>query len=244
MKALFSILMGLLLCIPAAQAQTGPTPEQVLGLVDQVRAPGPDFTFSVSAKLINKPDAIENTFEVMVREKKKSLVKYLKPVKQRGRVLLMDGPDMWIFIPGTSRSLRISPAQQLVGGVSHADVARVVFSLDYAAEAVETVEEDGKTLYKLALTAKGTNTPYRTITLYCTQQYEPTKAEFFSLSGKLLRTAYFEGYTMVLGKMRPMSIRMISAIAASENVVLSYDKMVVKETPNHFFQPSYLNQIR
>lgn len=232
----------LLFCAPVAQAQ--PTAQQVLESVDLVRAPGSDFVFSVNAKLLEKADAPDNTFEVKVRENTKSLVLYRKPVKQRGRVLLMDGPDMWIFIPGTSRALRISPAQQLVGGVSHADVARVVFNIDYDAKSVEVVNEGGEDLYKLGLTSKASNTPYRTIVLYCKQNYEPVKAEFFSLSGKLLRTAYFENYQMVLDKMRPMSIRMISAVAASENVVLNYSDMAVKETPKSYYQPSYLNQIR
>ena len=244
MKTLLPIVTTALLLFAAPLAQAQPTAQQVLESVDLVRAPGANFVFSVNAKLIEKSDAVDNVFEVKVRENTKSLVLYRQPVKQRGRVLLMDGPDMWIFIPGTSRALRISPAQQLVGGVSHADVARVVFNIDYSADSLEVVNEDGKNMYKLALTSKATNTPYRSITLYCLENYEPVKAEFFSLSGKLLRTAYFENYQMILGKMRPMSIRMISAVSASENVVLMYSDMAVKETPKSYYQPSYLNQIR
>lgn len=244
MRIISAILSTVLLLLAASTAFAQPTAQQVLESVDLVRAPGPNFVFSVNARLLEKNDAVDNVFEVKVRDNTKSLVLYRQPVKQRGRVLLMDGPDMWIFIPGTSRALRISPAQQLVGGVSHADVARVVFNIDYNANSVEVVNEGGQDLYKLALTSKASNTPYRSITLYCKSNYEPVKAEFFSLSGKLLRTAYFENYQMVLGKMRPMSIRMVSAVSASENVVLLYSDMAVKETPRSYYQPSYLNQIR
>lgn len=244
MKSLTALFSALLLAVSASLALAQPTAQQVLESVDLVRAPGANFVFSVNAKLLEKSNSVDNVFDVKVRDNTKSLVLYRKPIKQRGRVLLMDGPDMWIFIPGTSRALRISPAQQLVGGVSHADVARVVFNLDYNADSVEMVNEGGESLYKLGLTSKASNTPYRTIILYCKQNYEPVKAEFFSLSGKLLRTAYFENYQMVLGKMRPMSIRMISAISAAENVVLLYSDMEVKETPRSYYQPSYLNQIR
>lgn len=243
MKSILSIFVLCLTLLAGGQA-FGVTAQEALEAIDSVRAPGPDFVFTVNAKLLEKPDSTDNVFEVMVRENTKSLVKYIQPVKQKGRVLLMDGPDMWIFIPGTSRSLRISPAQQLVGGVSHADVARVVFSLDYTANTAVVVNEKGEDLYKLGLSSKASNTPYRTINLYCTPDFEPVKAEFFSLSGKLLRTAYYENYQMVLGKMRPMSIRMISAVSSSENVQLNYSGMALKETPAVYYQPSYLGKIR
>lgn len=243
MKKITTILAMCLLLVSASFAFAAPTPQQVLQYVDEVRAPDPNFIFTVQATLIEKPNASKNIFSVMVRESKKSLVLYREPVKQRGRVLLMDGPDMWIFIPGTSRALRISPQQQLVGGVSHADIARVVFSLDYTADRLELVEENGKKLLKLFLTAKG-NTPYKSIVLYCTYNYEPVKAEFFSLSGKLLRTAHYENYQMVLGRNRPMSVRMISAVTDTENVLLTYSTMEIKETPQAYYQPSYLNQLR
>ncbi len=241
MRPMAALCFLLFFSLPAWAA---PSPQEVLRLVDDVRAPGPDFVFTVKAELTGQTGATDNIFEVMVRDSVKSLVLYREPVKQRGRVLLMDGPDMWIFIPGTSRALRISPQQQLVGGVSHADVARVVFDLDYTAQSLNQVEEKGKTLLKLALTSKAANTPYRSLILYCTEAYEPVKAEFYSLSGKLLRTAYYESYQTVLGKKRPMAIRMVSAVDSGENVRLVYSDMGIKETPRSYYQPSYLNQIR
>lgn len=245
MKGIKTFLLSfVILLLSATGSAAAMTAAQFLENVDEVRAPGADFHFTVSARQVGKPDSVDNIFQVMVRDKVKSLVLYREPVKQRGRVLLMDGPDMWIYIPGTSRALRISPQQQLVGGISHADVARVVFSLDYTATKAELVQDGGKQLVLLHLSSKEKNTPYRTIKLYCTTNHEPQKAEFFSLSGKLLRTAYYENYQMLLGKMRPMSIRMVSAISKTENVLLSYSAMEIKETPRSYYQPSYLNQLR
>lgn len=245
MKSLkiYIIALGIwLLSAPLAYAAM--TAAEFLEHVDNVRAPGADFIFTVSAKQVGKPDAEDNIFEVRVRESVKSLVLYREPVKQRGRALLMDGPNMWIYVPGTSRSLRISPQQQLVGGVSHADVARVVFSLDYTATKAEMVQEGDRQLIRLELSSKEKNTPYRTIKLYCSSAYEPVKAEFFAVSGKLLRTAHYEDYQMVLGKMRPMTIRMVSAISKNENAVLTYSAMKIEQTPQAYYQPAYLNQLR
>ena len=41
-----------------------------------------------------------------------------------------------------------------------------------------------------------------------------------------------------------MSVRIISAVTDTENVLLTYTAMEVKETPQAYYQPSYLNQIR
>lgn len=232
----------MLLVASAASAQM--TAAELLEHIDLVRSPGGDFIFSVNARTIGKEKSPEYILDAKVREKTKSLVLYKEPVKERGRVLLMDRQDMWIFIPGTSRSIRISPAQQVVGGVTHADIARVVFSVDYTAERVEIVNENGEDLYKLSLAAKAANNPYRTLALYCNANYEPVKAEFFAVSGRLLRTAYYENYQKVLGKMRPMSVRMISAVDSREDAIMNYTDMQVKQTPKHYFQPTYLNQIR
>lgn len=244
MKAIvrFFTVAALLLAASTAQAQM--TADELLEHIDLVRAPGGNFIFSVNARTIGKEQSPEYILEAKVREKTKSLVLYKEPVKERGRVMLMDGQDMWIFIPGTSRSIRISPAQQVVGGVTQADIARVVFSVDYRAEKVEIVNENGQDLYKLSLVAKASNNPYRTLALYCNAKYEPVKCEFFSLSGRMLRTAHYENYQHVLGKMRPMTVRMMSAVDSREDAVMNYTDMQIKESPKHYFQPTYLNQIR
>ena len=242
-RFIFALLSALMLF--AAQAAAQPSPQQVLESVDDVRAPGKNFVFNITTKQIGKDNATEFYLETLVRESTKSLVLYREPEKWDGRVILLDGQDAFVYTPGTSRALRISPAQQMASGVTHADVARVVFSIDYSANAVESVlSSEGQPLYKLALTAKSNKNTYRNITLYCSQKYEPVKAEFYGVSGKLLRTAYYENYQMVLGKMRPMGIRLISAVSNNENVLLTYSNMQEKTTPAHYYQPSYLNQIR
>ena len=239
----FILLSALMLFATPVAAQ--PTPQQVLDSVDEVRAPGKNFVFNVTAQQTGKSNATEFFLETMVRESTKSLVLYREPEKWNGRAMLLDGLDAFIYTPGTSRALRISPAQQMASGITHADVARVVFSIDYSADAVENIlSSEGQPLYKLDLTAISNKNTYRNITLYCSHNYEPVKAEFFGISGKLLRTAYYENYQMVLGKMRPMGIRLISSVSSEENALLIYTNMQEKTTPAHYYQPSYLNQIR
>ena len=50
---------------------------------------------------------------------------------------------MWVYVPGTRQVLRISPQQRVLGGVASADVARMVFSLDYRLDSVEELAGEG-----------------------------------------------------------------------------------------------------
>jgi len=161
-----------------------------------------------------------------------------------GRALLLDGQNMWIYIPGTSRALRISPQQQLLGAVSNADVARVVFSLDYSAETVDKSTEGDIPALKLQLVSLQENVPYKRISLWvAAQDYRPLRAEFHALSGKLLRTVYYRVYQDIEGKRRPTVLEITSALNAEEKTTMTYSRFVLKETPAEYYQPSFLSRL-
>lgn len=242
-----SIKLGILILLlsPFDTMAADLSAQQILERVDQVRSPGENFIFSIQLRAQTRAGIIENEFDVWVRESKKSLVLYRKPTDQRGRALLLDGNNMWIFVPGTSRALRISPQQQLVGVASNADVARVSFHLDYAAEGeVNPTELDSQSALKMKLTAKDEKAIYRTIEIWTTRdEYRPLRADFFSLSGKLIRTIEYQGYQMVLGEMRPMELKITDALRSTDQAVLTYSKFQIKETPAEYFQPAYLSKL-
>ncbi|XJI59333.1 outer membrane lipoprotein-sorting protein (plasmid) [Escherichia coli] len=133
MKKLLTIFLLLLLFPTASVTAESPeltlSPEKILTRVDTIRAPGSDFIFTVTADVNN--GEVMSEYTVKVNNSTKSLVLYTKPVKNKGRVILLDDRNMWIYIPGTSRAMRISPQQQLVGAASNADISRVVFNIDY-----------------------------------------------------------------------------------------------------------------
>jgi len=96
----------------------------------------------------------------------------------------------------------------------------------------------------MVLVAKHKSATYRKIELWFTRdQYHPVRADFFSLSGKLLRTVEYQGYQMVLGKMRPMVLKITDALQSTNQAILTYSKFQIKETPVEFFQPAYLNRL-
>ena len=216
----------------------------LLQQVDTVRAPDDAFTFRVEVTT-SDGDALE--LSVRVSGQIKSLVRYLAPPRSAGRTLLFVERNMWVYVPGTRRVLRISPQQRILGGVASADVARVVYSLDYALEVVEELpEEGGERRRRLVLSGRSRGAAYGRIDLVAAgEEVRPLRASFFAASGRRhLKTAYFEGYREVLGRPRPTVLRVIDHLNADEETLIEYSDFALEDTPAAWFQPTYLKRLR
>lgn len=217
-----------------------------LDKVDQVRAPADNFTFEVE---VTGPDQTQLEMTVRVRDRVKTLVRYTRPAKHAGRALLFVERNMWVYIPGSRRPLRISPQQQVLGGVASADIARVVYSADYAVEKVEPLEaaasSGGAARHRLHLAADGKGAAYARIELEVEgEEARPLKSVFWSASGRKLKTAWFEDYQEVLGRMRPTVLRVVDHLEGDAETLLRYRNHALVDTPAAWFQPSWLKRLR
>ncbi len=249
---LFSLIgfaaSGLLGPVPAAGQtvdQLLKAPEQLLEKVDQIRAPE-TFVFDLKLTTYRGADVHSvNGFTVHVKDSSKSLVKFTAPPANRGRVLLMSGENLWIYIPGSRGALRISPQQRLLGQIAYGDVARVVYNLDYRAARATEEPLEGVRALRVDLQAKSKGAAHDRITLWVDREtLRPIKAEFLALSGKLLKVGYYKGYRLVLGEERPTILEIHDAIRKGEYSVLEYVSMREEDTPDIFFQRTYLEHVR
>ncbi|AMW35897.1 outer membrane lipoprotein-sorting protein [Haematospirillum jordaniae] len=244
LKSIFCSLIAVVLTTLSSVFAQEMDAASILEKVDAIRSPSDNFLFTVKLQSQTSSSENESEFEVFVRNSTKSLVLYRQPVKQRGRALLLDGANMWIYIPGTSRPVRISPQQQLIGAVSNADVSRVVFSLDYTADSIEKQRLDDLSALKLDLHAQKSSAPYQRIHLWIAEKnLHPLRADFFSLSGKLIRTIKYSGYQNVLGKERPTILQISDSINPTIKATLSYSGFKIQNTPEEYYQPSYLGRL-
>ncbi|MBF2760180.1 MAG: outer membrane lipoprotein-sorting protein, partial [Ectothiorhodospiraceae bacterium AqS1] len=102
--------------------------QDILRAADRYRAPEDAFVFDAR---ISDPEKRTVELTVRVRDRTKGLALYNAPASFAGRAILYVGRNMWVYVPGTRRALRISPQQQVLGAVASADVARTVFAEDY-----------------------------------------------------------------------------------------------------------------
>ena len=98
---------------------------------DAVRGPQGSFRMKIKVTSERPDQAKQEMFlETYVKDRTTSVVKFTDPARERGKAMLMVNDDLWMYIPGSKRTFRISPQQRLMGDVSNADVARVNFADD------------------------------------------------------------------------------------------------------------------
>jgi hypothetical protein len=121
-----------------------------------------------------------------------SVAEVLEPLRSKGVKLLQVQHNMWLTRPGLSKPVPISPRQRMSGQVANGDIAATNYAADYTANLVSEEQLDGETCYVLDLTARHKRTTYDRIRYWVSvARTVGVKAEFYALSGKLLKTARF-----------------------------------------------------
>src|SRR5712672_100686 len=156
------ILLILLLAAAPLRA-AGNDAASVLARADVFRNPIPSFSVDVELMSVT-PDGKSNTsrFRVYGKGADRSIVEFTYPQTEKGKYLLMLRDAMWIYMPTSSRPIRISPLQRLMGQASNGDVARTSFIVDYDAK---SVTEDGDA-FVLDLVAKDPAVAYNRVRLW------------------------------------------------------------------------------
>ena len=127
-----------------------------------------------------------------------------EPASERGQIMLMKGHDLWIFLPSVSQPVRLPLAQRLTGAVANGDLARANFAGDYKPQLLRTEKVDGEPMYVLELTAVDRSVTYHRVLYWVRQSnYWPHKAEFYSLSDRLLKTCLYQKFERMAGRVRP-----------------------------------------
>jgi hypothetical protein len=239
---MFSFLIAFLALAMMPQGSPG----DLLQLVDDIRVPGTDFKFDLNITSVSaSKKETRQRFSVFVRDGKKSLVKFTDPPEFRGRVLLMVGQDTWIYIPTTSQPVRISPQQRLMGPISNGDVARVALNFDYRINAVVPDRIDGRQYNRLELAPRTELSTYGKILLWIeADTNRPFRAQFFAESGKLLKTASYKGYSLVLGKQRPLITEVEDNVRLGERSIMEFSGFQVTRTPDNYFDKDNLRLLR
>ncbi|CAH1905069.1 conserved exported hypothetical protein [Candidatus Nitrotoga sp. HW29] len=164
-----------------------------------------------------------------------SVAEVLEPVRSKGSKILQVGRNMWLTRPGLSKPIPISPRQRMSGQASNGDIAATNYAADYEAQlnANETVE--GEECYVLDLSSKHKRSTYDKIRYWISiKRGVGVKAEFKSVSGKLIKTANFTYHNIIEyeGKRIPFISKMIihDALIDAETT-MEFSTVRVKKVP-------------
>ncbi len=91
--------------------------------------------------------------------------------------------------------MRLPLAQRLTGVVANGDLARANFAGDYKPQLLRTEKIDGEAMYVLELIAVDRSVTYHRVLYWVRQSnFWPHKAEFYSLSERLLKTCLYQKF--------------------------------------------------
>ena len=219
--------------------------QSILEKADQIRFPRESFQVDVNITTTapGQPADLHH-YRVLSKGNENSVVMTLEPASERGQILLMKGRDLWIFMPEISQPIRLSMSQRLTGQVANGDLARANFAGDYTATILRTDVLDGEKYHVLELVGVDKGVTYHKVLYWVRQSnFWPYRAEFYSVSGRLLKTSRYENFQMLLGKQRPTRLVMEDALHKDEQSVLDYSDMKLRDLPDKVFTKDYLKKL-
>ena len=244
-------LMAALLLPPAhsARAQDTATDDayarSIVEKADQVRFPAEGFQVDIAITTTQPDKPAENwKYRVLSKGNENTVVMVTEPASERGQIMLMKGRDLWVFMPDVSQPVRLSLAQRLTGQVANGDLARANFAGDYNPKILRSETIGNEQYQVLELTAVDRGVTYQRVVYWVNQKtFAPLKAEFYSLSNRLLKRCRYENYQTMLGKVRPTRLVMEDALRGNEQSILEYSAMKLRDLPDKVFTKDYLKKL-
>lgn len=175
-------------------AFAAPDAHTILKESDQARGgglPGIVWEISLQSRDGDRKDEPQRILVKAVDDS--SVAETEEPIRFKGSKILQVERNMWMTRPGLSKPIPISPRQRMSGQASNGDIAATNYAKDYEPQLGGTENVDGEPCYVLDLTAKHKRATYDKIRYWVSvKRTVSVKAEFYSVSGKLLKTARFD----------------------------------------------------
>ncbi|MHB1231454.1 MAG: outer membrane lipoprotein-sorting protein [Burkholderiales bacterium] len=229
-----------------AAAAEDPVARGILEKSDEIRFPSQGFQVDVDITSTTPGEATEQRkYRILSKGNDNTVVMILEPASERGQIMLMKGRDLWVFMPEVSQPIRLGLAQRLTGQVANGDLARVNFTGDYTPKLLRTEKLKGEDDYVLELLAVDRSVTYHRVLLWVNKaNYWPRKAEFYALSGRLLKTCTYENFEFMAGKQRPARMIIQDALKPRDLSVLDYGNMKLRDLPDKVFSKDYLKKLQ
>ncbi len=230
----FSSILALSFAGWVSCAFAAPDAYNILTSSDQARGGGlPGIVWEIKLNS-REGDKVDETQRLIVKAvDESSVAEVLEPVRSKGSKILQVERNMWLTKPGLSKPIPISPRQRMSGQASNGDIAATNYAGDYAAQMSGNESVDGESCYVLDLKAKHKRATYDKIRYWVSvKRLVGVKAEFQSVSGKLLKTARFEynGSIEHDGKRIPfISKMMIRDALIDAETVMEFGSVKVKK---------------
>jgi hypothetical protein len=176
-----------------------------------------------------------------------SLINTLAPGNVKGQRLLMQDRNMWFAKPGLSKAVPISPRQKLMGTAANGDIASTNYAGDYKIVSTEAGRVNKESCIVMNLQAIDNRATYDKIKYWISKnRLVGLKAEFYTVSGKMFKTATFEYENSITVNDQPREfiskMTITSAIIKEDVTVIKYSKPVLKKVSDAVFNLNLLTK--
>jgi hypothetical protein len=175
-----------------------------------------------------------------------TLARYTSPPTMNDRMVLMVDRNMWFIRSGLKKPVSISPRQKLMGDAANGDIASTNYADDYSGILSGDEIIKGEVCYVLDLKAATKNVTYDRIRYWVSKErLVGVKADFYTLSGKLFKTAEFlynNRVRMPEGVDIPFVSELVirDAIQKDKTTTLTYSNIRVQTIPDSTFNLNVL----
>ncbi len=232
---------GAVVALATGENEPGLTAEELLKKAGSRLFPE---EFSAEIKMVqHKPGQEDYVSRLLLYKKSKDLVRadYIYPPHQAGQRMLRREGQIWMYLPDTKRTIRMSSRQSLGGSdFNNGDIMRLNYEEDYT----PTIVKETDTYWVLELRAKNRSVTYDRI-LYTISKdgYQSVKQEFYTLSGKLIKTLEFKEPKNYGGLLRPSLFVMSSNLVEGVYTELTYVRFENgKSLPASEFRPDAMSR--
>lgn len=242
---LLTSLVSTLAPIPFAHSEE-PSAAKIVEQADEIRFPQKGFQVHVVVtSTVRDQERDVREYDILSKGHDKTLVKTTAPAMDRGQILLMRGKDLWIFMPNVSQPIRLALSQRLTGQVSNGDLARANFSGDYVPTLTGSETIKGEAYHVLELKAVDRSVTYNRVLYWVNKaNSRPYKAEFYAVSGKLLKTCIYQNFKETAGGIRPLTLVMEDALSEGGKSVLEYGNFQLRDLPDRYFTKDFLMKLQ
>jgi hypothetical protein len=242
------MLAGMLLLVPAFERGSVAgdlSVREILEHADRARGNVAGIIWDIKITTVEGGSKESRALTVKVK-KNNTLARYVSPPNMNDRMVLMLDRNMWFIRSGLSKPVSISPRQKLLGDAANGDIASTNYAEDYKAKLLGEESVQNEICYVLDLKAANKNVTYDRIKYWVSKErLLGVKAEFYTISGKLFKSAEFK-YGNRVRVDEKTEIPFISellirdAIQDDKVTTLTYSNIKVRAIPDSAFNLNVL----
>ncbi|NVN09776.1 outer membrane lipoprotein-sorting protein [Nguyenibacter vanlangensis] len=247
--------------IPALSPRTAladvvaPSAEAEVTKADAIRNPGVPFRMTNTivdyrAGVTQSQVVLETFGKVMASTGEfASIVRYLEPEQDTGKLFLKNGNDMWFYDENSKSTTRIAPQQRLVGQASIGDVISVNYARDYHAasigeDAILDAAHAERDCWRLEMVAAAPDATYARVLYWVERETSrPVKARYFSDSGRELKVIFYKDYAPMLGATRAGTAIIIDAVDTRLATIMRFSDAIARDVPDQWFERDFLARL-